>query len=221
MQSKFMRIKQLIGNIARGAWRFKYLVLLLVLLVTVAGGWIYYQASIENKWQNATDHYRRADYDGAAKILNGLQMPEKDADRLAIYAQTMLATRKLDKAAVAYGKLYELKKDPFAKLVLGNINNEQKKYDEAAKIYLEVIQSNPTYVQAYVNLATMYQLQGNNKKAVSTAVSGTVNNPNNTVLLELLVSLTMTDKNSRQFKEAVEKLKIVNPNDPLLVQLKQ
>lgn len=211
-----MQVKNILRNILRLVSRGKYLLLALIILVIGAGSWIYYRASLERKWQAATDSYRRADYDGAAKILKELDMPTKDAERLNIYAQTMLATRQYDKAAPAYSKLYELKKDPFAKLVLGNIYNEQKNYEEAGKIYSELIQANPSYVQAYVNFATMYKMQGNNKQAVAIAAKGVENNPSNTVLLELLVSFTMTDKNSDQYKNAVAKLKEVNPNDPLL-----
>lgn len=105
-----------------------------------------------DKWKTATDYYRRADYDNAAKILNKVSMP-KDAERLAIYAQTMLATRQLEKAAKSYEELYKLKKDPFAKLVLGNIYNEQKRYTDAAKITL--CARLPKSVPAYYTLVKM------------------------------------------------------------------
>lgn len=196
--------------------KYWYITFGVVLLVGVAFGWIIYQKSIDTKWAKATDSYRRADYDATAKILNNLPVPTKDEERLAMYAQTMLATRQLDKSADAYEQLYKLKKDPFAKLVRGNIYNEQKKYDEAAKIYNELIDANPSYVQAYVNLATLYKLQNNNSKAVEVAKQGVKNNPNNTILLELLVSLTMQDKSSQDFKEAFSQLKTINPNDPLV-----
>ena len=196
--------------------KYWYITFGLFLLVGVAFGWIIYQKSIDTQWAKATDSYRRADYDATAKILNKLPVPTNDEERLAMYAQTMLATRQLDKSADAYEQLYKLKKDPFAKLVRGNIYNEQKKYDEAAKIYNELIDANPSYVQAYVNLATLYKLQNNNTKAVEVAKQGVKNNPNNTVLLELLVSLTMQDKSSQDFKDAFSQLKTVNPNDPLI-----
>lgn len=211
-----MNIKLFFKKTARGALHLKYLLIPVLLLTGIIFGWLFYQSSINMKWEKATDYYRRADYDAAANELKGLPIPSKDVDRLAIYSQTMLATRQLDNARDGYKQLYELKKDPFTKVVLGNIYNEQKRYDEATKIYKEVTVANPNYAQAYVNLATLHKLQGDNTKAVQVASDAVKNNPNNTVLLELLVSLTMTDKESPVFQEAVAKLKKVNPNDPLL-----
>jgi len=195
--------------------KYKIVAIVVVLLVAGLGGWQYRSASVNNNWKKATDYYRRADYDGAAKILKKMDMP-KDATRLSIYAQTMLATRQLDKAALSYQKLYKINKDPFAKLVLGNIYNQQNKYDEAATIYQDLINSNPAYSQAYVNLATLYRLQNKNDQAVATAEKAVINNPNNVVLNELLVSMTMNDKDSPKFKAAIVKLQKLNPKDPLL-----
>ena len=221
MQNKIIKLKLLLWKIGSAARKGKYVLLVLVALVAGLLVWQYHKNNINDNWKKATDYYRKANYDAAAKILNKMPIPTKDADKLAIYAQTMLATRQLDKAATAYTDLYNLKKDPFAELVLGNIYNEQKQYPQAQKIYQKLIDSNPSYDQAYVNLATLYKLQGNNSAAISTAQKGVTNNPNSIVLNELLVSLTMTDKNSQQFKDAVAKLKKLNPNDPLLVVINQ
>ncbi|MDB5181945.1 MAG: hypothetical protein JWP13_708 [Candidatus Saccharibacteria bacterium] len=207
-----LRLKKL------GSLLLKYKVIVIVLLVAVVGllVWQQQKASAENNWKKATDAYRRANYDEAAKII-GDAKPPKDTDRLAIYSQTMLATRQLDRAAEGYEKLYDAKKDPFAKLVLGNVYNQQKKYDEAAKIYQELIASNPTYAQAYVNLSTLYKLQNKIGESIEIAQKGVKNNPNNTILNELLVSMTMHEKDSKAYKDAVAQLKKLNPNDPLLL----
>lgn len=197
-------------------WEFVGLAVVLLLLL----GWQAQRVTTNNNWKKATDYYRRADYQNAAKILNKMSLP-KDSERLNVYAQTMLATQQLDKAATAYQKLYTVKKDPFAKLVLGNIYNQQKKYDEAAKIYQQLIDANPSYIQAYVNLATLYKLQNNNAKAISVAQKGAANNPSNATLAELVVSLTMEDKDSGDYKKALENLKKLNPKDPLLEAIKQ
>jgi tetratricopeptide (TPR) repeat protein len=212
------------SGVGHKAWKIigksRWVLLVISVLIFMAAIWQYQRVSANNNWKKATDYFRRADYDSAAKILKGVSMP-KTSERLNVYAQTMLATRRLDKAAEAYQKLYESNKDPFAKLVLGNIYNQQKKYDSAAKIYKELIKANPTYVQAYVNLATLYKLQNDTDKAIKTADDGVKSNPNNTVLAELLVSLTMDDKNSDKYKDAVSYLKKLNPSDPLLIALEQ
>jgi tetratricopeptide (TPR) repeat protein len=200
-----------------GGFLLKYKFIIVVLVVALAGVvvWQYQRAASENNWKKVTDAYRRANYEEASKLI-GDAKPPKDPERLAVYSQTMLATRQLDRAADGYKKLYDAKKDPFAKLVLGNVYNQQKKYDEAAKIYEDLIASNPSYAQAYVNLSTLYKVQSKDEKAIEIAQKAVKNNPNNTVLNELLVSMTMHDKNSKVYKDAVAQLKKLNPNDPLL-----
>lgn len=214
-------VKQTFKTIGHLVWRFKYVVLVLIVLLGALIGWMTYQKANANKWERATDSYKRADYDAAAEILKDVAMPKSDSEKLNVYAQTMLATRQLDKAAEAYNRLYELKKDPFAKLLIGNVYNEKKDYDKAAEAYNQLIDADPTYVQAYVNLSTMYKIRGNNQAAIDTAKKAVKNNESNVTLLELLVSMTMQDKTSADYKEAVQKLKQVNPKDPLLVELNE
>lgn len=200
----------------------KYKIVIVVVVVVLTGLliWQHARASTNDTWKKATDAYRHADYQTAAKLLKNQKAPS-DSDRLAIYAQTMLATRQLDKAADAYQKLYDQKKDPNAKLILGNVYNQQKKYDEAAKIYNELIASNPNFAQAYVNLATLYKIQGKNDQAITVSKKAVTNNPTNTVLNELLVSMTMSQPNSSDYKTAVANLQKLNPKDPLLASLSQ
>lgn len=196
----------------------------IVLLVLVAGSfiaWRAYEANIDAKWAKAADYYGRADYANASKQLEGLDAPKNDEKRLTMYAQTMLATRQLDKALPVYNDLYSVKKDPAVKIVIANIYNEQKKYDEAAKIYREVIASNESYVQAYVNLSTLYKLQNKSQDAIDIAKQGVKANPNSVVLNELLISMLLENKKSPEYKNAVETLKKINPQDPIFEAIKE
>lgn len=227
MQNKVARLKILLWRVGdvlvklkRGLFKVKFAALVVLIAVLVLGGWAYHRSQVNKQWEQAVDDYHHANYDAAAKIMNHMPMPKDDV-RLPAYAQTMLATRQLDKAATAYQALYNQKHDPFAKLVLGNVYNQQKKYDMAAKVYQDLIKANPNYSQAYVNLATMYKLQGKNTDAVAAAKQAVQNNPNNTVLNELYVSLTMDQKDSPDFKTAVAQLKKLNPQDPLLALIKE
>lgn len=194
----------------------KYWYVVIILLVLVGGliAWRSYQLHLDAQWSKAQDYYGRADYANAAKILEPMALPTDDK-RLTVYAQTMLATRKLDKALPAYQTLYSHKKDPDVKIKIGNIYNEQKKYDEAAKAYREIITADSSYIQAYVNLATLYKLQGKSQEAIDTAKQGTQANPNSVVLYELLISMTLEHKDSQEHKDAVEALKKLNPQDPI------
>lgn len=200
--------------------RYWYVVVVLVVVVAGVVAWFVQQASADVVWQKATDDYGRADYASAAKLLDNMAVPT-DEKRLTVYAQTMLATRQLDKALPAYNSLYAKKKDPAIKIIIGNIYNEQKKYDEAAKTYREIISANTTYIQAYVNLSTLYKLQGKTQDSVDVAKQGVKANPNSATLYELLISMLLEDQGSADYKEAVATLKKLNPSDPLLQTLKK
>lgn len=220
MQGKLYNVRV---KLKRLGWLFhkvRYPVIVLVALLIGLTGWQIHKNQVNNTWKRATDYYTKADYTNAAKQLKNVPVPA-DPTRLAMYAQTMLATRQLPKAETAYTKLYSQKKDPFAKLVLGNVYNEEKKYDKAVQVYQQLIASNPNYTQAYVNLATVYKLQQNTKAAIQTAQNGVKANPHDVVLNELLVSMNLDDTSSAAYKTAVANLKELNPNDPLLAALNQ
>ena len=208
----------------RGLFRFtrQHIVIALAALAVVAGlvTWQVMRMSQEATWKRATDYFTRAEYEKAEKELSSVGLPSS-AERLRVYGQTMLAMRQLDKSLEAYTKLYELDKNPSDKLIIGNIYNEQKKYDEAIKVYLEVIAANPSNIQAYVNIATVYKLQNNTTEAVKVANEAVVKNPTSVVLHELKVSMLMNDKGSSEYKEAVAALKKLNPQDQLLQALNE
>jgi tetratricopeptide (TPR) repeat protein len=219
----FAHIWTIIGRaiawIGRGLRRYPYIgVIILIIGITVISFTIYYRHQ-NTMWKNATDAYRRADYKSAYTLIKGQSIPN-DPTELRIYAQTMLATQHLDQALKSYQKLYNVAKDPQTKIIIGNIYNEKHDYDKAVAIYEEIISSDPSFTQAYVNLATVRRIQGNPSKAIEVAKQGFKNNPSNIILSELVVSLTMDDKKSADYIAAIANLKRLNPNDPLLIMLK-
>jgi len=200
--------------------KYWYVALALLILILGLTSWLVIQSSQEAAWERAKDYFTRADYSNAEKELHSMAVPS-DADRLHIYAQTMFATQNLDKSLIAYQKLYELTKDPSVELNIGNIYNQQKKYDQAIKVYQEMISNNASNIQAYVNLSTVYKLQGNNSEAIKTANNGVIDNPASVILRELQVSMVMDNKDSQAYKDAVKELKELNPSDPLLQALNE
>jgi len=200
--------------------QYWYAVALVAAIVLALIVWRVNEVNTDAAWNKAADDFGRADYAAAAKLIGDKSVPS-DEKRLVVYSQTMLATRQLDKALTGYKSLYEKKKDPAFKIIIGNIHNEQKKYDDAAKAYRDIISTNSTYVQAYVNLATLYKLQSKDQDAVDTAKQGVQANPNSATLYELLVSMLLDKKDSTDYKQAVDALKKLNPSDPLLESLKK
>lgn len=211
------RILRKLGHFLRKFWYVVVVVLAAVITVVVLQ---VVQANRDSSWQKASEHFSRAEYSEAKEIIEDFPVPA-DAERQRVYAQTMLATGTLDKALNGYNALYKNTEDVAAKLIIGNIYNQQKKYDEAITIYREVISANPSNVQAYVNLATVYRLQNKNAEAAKVAAEAVKNNPQSVTLLELQVSMLMDDKNSPEYIQAVKTLREVNPNDPLLQAIDQ
>ncbi len=202
----------------RKYWWVGAAVVVLIVVVGAVFGWRAQAQAQDEKWKKATDYFGRAEYEKANKELEGLDIP-KSPERLRVYAQTKLATRELDDALTSYQKLYDINKDPSVQLIIGNIYNEQKRYDDAIKVYREAIAANPSNTQAYVNLATLYRQQSNSSEAAKVAAEGVKNNPGSATLHELQVSMLLENKNSTEYKDAVAALKKVSPESALLTSL--
>lgn len=190
-------------------------------LVLAVGGVLLFQsrAQANEDWNNAVAAYQKGDYETAAQLIDGKSMPSEQ-ERLLAYAQTKLATGKVEQALPAYEKLYETAQTPEYQNIIGNIYNQQQKYDKAAEAYQAVINNNKSYVQAYVNLATVRKLQGNQSAAVAVAKKGVEANPTNETMHELLVSMLLDDRDSDEYKQAIANLEKLNPEDPLLQSIK-
>jgi predicted Zn-dependent protease len=116
--------------------RYWYIIAGVVIVLAVIIFFQVKQANAEAAWKRAQDSFAKADYDNAAKAMQGLGIPS-DPDRLRVYSQTMLATRQLDQALAGYERLYSAKKDPAVKIIMGNIYNEKKQHDKAIELYRE------------------------------------------------------------------------------------
>ncbi|KKP69937.1 hypothetical protein A2X44_01865 [candidate division CPR3 bacterium GWF2_35_18] len=191
------------------------IVLIIIVFILSVGAYFGYNWWNQKQWNNAEDYYRQGNYQKASEIMLKFSIPE-DTEKLGIYAQTMFATSHLDKAEIAYQKLYEKEKDPFAKMMLGNIANQNKDYEKAKTVYKELIESNPNYIQAYVNLATIYRIQQDQKNAVSITEEGISKNANATVLYELLLSIVINEPTSESYQKAYKKLKEINPQSAVI-----
>jgi tetratricopeptide (TPR) repeat protein len=215
-------MKKFLNRIYGNLWKHKWKILILLLVVILIFGTLY-SLYLRNRsiWNKAEDYYKRADYVKAAVELKKVSMPN-DAVKLKVYGQTMFAVKEFDKSYKSYEKLYHLTSDPFAKLMMGNIANQKKDYDRAIKDYSDIIGQNPNYITAYSNLAMVYRLKGDTNKAIETAKTGITNNPKNTELRILLVSLYEVKDNGKksdEYKNAVEELRKLDPKNPLLEQL--
>lgn len=185
------------------------------LLLIAAGIPVYLHVSRERAWERATAFYQDVDYESAGKELEGLSMPS-DPKRLLVYSQTMLSNRRFDEALMGFQKLYSIEPSLDTKLIIGNIYAEQKEFDKAVDVYKELIAADAKYIQAYVNLTTLYKLQGRAGDAKAVAVQAVANNPGNITLHQLQVAVLLDQKGSPEYQAAVEGLRKVNPTDPML-----
>lgn len=220
IQHKPRRLKKLIQRIIKFIKKFWYIFAVVFVIIVGLITWQILHANRESTWNKATDYFARAEYEEAGKLIKDFPVPD-NPDRLRVYSQTMLATGEADKALTGYEALYKSTNDVSAKLIIGNIYNQKKDYDKAIGIYKEIIANNPNNTQAYVNIATIYRLQSKNTEAIAIAQEAVKVNPQNATLLELRVSMLLENQESAEFVDAVEALRSVNPNDPLLEALNQ
>lgn len=191
---------------------YKFCLLAVVLFIFLGLGVYFYS---ENKWQKAENYYRQGEYKQAAKEIAYL-LPPKDQEKLKMYAHIMFATGELDKAEKAYSILAKQTDNPFFHIMLGNVYREKKEFGQAVSQYEELIDSHPNYVQAYLNLASLYSLQGQQDKAVEVLKRGTDKNPNAVNLYEMIVSILSDNKESSDYRWAKSHLKKLDPNNNLL-----
>ena len=204
--------KQTVKSYVRKFW---YVLLLVILVIVTFVYIVLSHFSNEQDWQKATKLYETADYAKINELIGDKKAPNDD-ERLSMYAQTMHATGNLDKALVGYQKLDEKNPSPDMKIRIANIYNQKKQYDKAIQLYRDIVNQNPSYIQAYVNLATVQRLKGDNDGAAATASKGVENNPDSVVLHELRVSMLMEDKSTKEYKSAVKDLKRLDPKNQLI-----
>lgn len=195
---------------------------IILLLALLGGGLIYLSVYRQDTaWDKAKGYYQSADYTKAAEELKKVSFPST-VEKLEIYADTMFAIGDYESALKGYEKIYEINKESDAMNMIGNIFNQQNNYEKAIESYRKVIVSNPNYIRSYVNLSTTYRLKGDINNAIVVTKEGIVNNPNNTELRVLLVSTMVTNeelKKSSDFKDALDKLKELDPKNPILTQI--
>jgi tetratricopeptide (TPR) repeat protein len=199
------------------------LITVFIIIVLVIGGIFLFSTIQKNAWDKAESYYKEADYIKTAEELKNVSFP-KTAERLKIYASTMYAVKDYDQSLEAYEELYKLNKDPDALNMIGNIYNQKGDYEKSISNYRELITSYPNYIKGYVNLSTVYRLKGDTNNAIVVAKEGMVNNPTNSELQVLLISILSSDedmKSSDDYKEAISKLKKFDPNNPLLMQIEE
>jgi lipopolysaccharide biosynthesis regulator YciM len=204
-----------VKNLLRKISGKKALVLPMAFLVLLALGWAGVSAYMKKQWQLGTDSYRQSNYSEAADRLKNLPMP-KDQDRLSVYAQVMHASGNTEKAKAAYERLAEDHENISASVQIGNIALQQKDDVTAIAAYEKVINQNPGYVQAYVNLASVYRMQGHIDLAVSTLKKGIQNNPNASSLYAMMVGTLAQQPDSQDYKDAATALKKLDPQNPAL-----
>lgn len=163
----------------------------------------------ESSWKKAEDYYKNGQYTKVTDLIKDQDLPE-DSTKLNIYGHSYLAVGKLDQAYSAYNKLYETDKSLDAKLIMANIKLQQGDKSAAEKFYQDIIQTNASFIQAYLNLANLYRGDGRLEKAVETLKQANRVNPTNTAIIEYYLSINTENKNSEEYKSWAEKLKSIN-----------
>ncbi|MCX6013503.1 MAG: tetratricopeptide repeat protein [Chloroflexi bacterium] len=179
----------------------------LVFAVVIAGVWGYNKY----KWNKAKELYRTANYTELAKQLKDSAMPSGQ-EELNIYARTMMTIGEYDKAYTAFSKMYEIDKSNDTKLIMGNALMQKQDLSGAERIYNEILQQNPNFIQAALNLASIYRTQNKTEQANETLTAALKSNPNSVQLYEYLISIN-TPASASEYNSWVEELKKLDPNN--------
>lgn len=192
----------------KNKFRFIYFVLIGLVVLICLGLFLYLQ---HNRWKKAESYYKTGQYQKVYDTLASEPMPT-DPTRLDIYGRSMLATQHFDKALKAYEKLARTQNSLDTKLILANIKSEMGDANSSEDLYQEIIKENSNFVQAYLNLASLYRVQGKNEKANEILLEGVKNNPDSGGLYSYLISINADKKDSKEYKNWVDNLKRIDPN---------
>jgi tetratricopeptide (TPR) repeat protein len=194
-------------------WRSKYLYVIAVIVLGVVLTVVLNVYKTSNRWAKAEELYKGAEYSKIAELLSKESLPN-ETERLEIYAKSMMATKNYDKAYGAYEKINKDGNSLDAQLMMANIKTEQGKYEEAEKIYMEVIGKNDGFIQAYLNLASTYRIMDRAQMANSILTDGLKKNPNSISILEYLISINSQEND--QYQVWKEKLRELDPENDLI-----
>ena len=191
----------------------KYLMIagIVILAGAIIFGYFYIQRT---KWRRAESLFQSGNLPELAKLIKPGNMPSNATD-LNIYAKTMNSVGNFDEAYKALEKIYGLEKSNDTKLLMANILVQKKDLSGAEKLYLEITQQNPGFIQAYLNLASLYRTEGKNQAATDLLLSAIKNNPNSVQLYEYLVMISNPSSNP-EYNTWKEKLKTLDPNNKAL-----
>lgn len=193
----------------------KVLLVVLILMILVGGG-IFAWKKIEQKRNQSQE--RAADLIGQYKQDLG-ELKKKaasgSAEDLQAYGIAQYATGDQAGAIETYKK--QIEKEPKSVVANGGLANalrDQKNYDEAISQYKKVIEISPTDISAYVNLASVYQYNLNQKdKALEIYQQGIEKNPKSADLLALKGLAYEQMENKDEAKKAYEKALEIDENN--------
>lgn len=193
----------------------KIVIAIFIVAVLVGTYFLLRQYYLQKSWQSARDYYKKADYRAVANTIGRQKMPA-DKEDLVIYAQSMMAVKDYDKSYNAYKALADADQNNFdAKLMMANILLAKDDRRGAEKAYLDIIDKNPNYIQAYLNLSAIYRTQNQKDLANETLIKGLKYNSSTFGLLEYLIEINSDQKDSEQYKQWVKQATELNPGyDP-------
>ncbi|HUD21080.1 MAG TPA: hypothetical protein VMQ44_03385 [Candidatus Saccharimonadales bacterium] len=181
---------------------------LLVVAAVVALGALYLVR--HNHWVKAEDYYKTGQYQKVYDLVGNQPLPT-DAKELSIYGQAMMATQHYDKALKAYQELNKQNSSLDTELILANIKQEMGDNAAAESQYQAIVNQNSGFIQAYLNLASLYRIEGQADKANEILLSGIKNNPQSASLYSYLISINADKKGAKDYQSWVDNLKKLDP----------
>ena len=173
------------------------IVLVIVLAFAVVFGKKKYT---DSQWGKAREAYKLTHYAEVVDLVGKLSEPKSQSD-LSLLAHSYLAVDNKDKALELFNELSKEESNIDAKLVSGNILRDQGKFKEAEDKYKEVMKINTGYIQAYLNLASMYKMNNQAELANETLTEAVKYNPTAVSVIDYRLDINADKKGSDVYKE--------------------
>lgn len=173
------------------------LVLVLVLIIVAVFGKKKYS---ENQWDKAREAYKLTNYAEVVSLVGKISVPDNQSDK-SLLAHSYLAIDDKENALKLFSDLGKVESNVDAKLMEGNILRDLGKTKEAEEKYKEINRINTGYIQAYLNLASMYQASNQLELANDTLTEAIKYNPNAEPVIKYWLSINESQKGSDEYKK--------------------
>ncbi|MEQ1921108.1 MAG: tetratricopeptide repeat protein [Pyrinomonadaceae bacterium] len=166
------------------------------------------------------DQARAAQMPQIAAAIDKAKQNPNDYEAQMVAADLYYQIERFDDAAVLYEAASKIKPGEFEPMVkAGNAYFDAEKYEPAEKWYLKALEKDPKNINARTDLGLTFFLREprNIERAIKEYKAALVIDPNHEITLQNLTLAYMENGDKQNLAMTMEKLKAINPNNPVIL----